>query len=178
MSQVMLRLLCPQVQRSSILRRSFHQTTRLLKDVTVSVPPIGRQVKKATVAAFNYELNQNIQAGEAVVTLETPDINIEVAGPVNGKIVQILVGKGDSVGIGDDLFVVREEHINTRKLVYSDFVPQRVNNIYEPFSMVVHRASEWATSCGRHLVNVETVIAPTTEGGSQSIQMVRAWAFE
>lgn len=151
----------------------------MLKDVTVSVPPIGKQVKKATVASFHYGLNQNIQAGEAVVTLETPDINIEVAGPVNGKITQLLVGKGDEVEIGDDLFVVREDHINTRKLVYADFVPQRLNNIYEPFSMVVQRASEWATSYGRHLINVETVTTPSVDGEStKKMQIVRAWAFE
>jgi len=155
------------------INRSFHHTARLLKDVRVSVPPIGKDVTKAKVATFHYGINQHIQAGEVVATLETPDMNIEVAGPVSGKIVQVLASKGDHVQIGDELFVISEErHASNRKLVYSDFAPQRINNIYEPFSLVVQRASEWATSNGRHLVSVETILS------SDATQTMRAWAFE
>jgi pyruvate/2-oxoglutarate dehydrogenase complex dihydrolipoamide acyltransferase (E2) component len=144
----------------------------LLKDVRVSVPPIGKDITKAKVATFHYGINQHIQAGEVVATLETPEMNIEVAGPVSGKIVQVLAGKGDSVEIGDELFVItEEEHTSNRRLVYSDFTSQRINNVYEPLSLVVQRASEWAN--GRHLVSVETLILP----GEQT-QTIRAWAFE
>jgi len=156
------------------INRPFHQTTRLFKDARVSVPPIGKDVTKAKVATFHYGLNQYIQAGEVVVTLETPEINIEVAGPVSGKIVQVLAGKGDCVEIGDELFVINEEkHTNNRKLVHSDFTSQRINNIYEPLSLVVQRASEWATADGRRLVNVETIIQP-----GEFTQTIRVWAFE
>jgi len=156
--------------------RSFHQSAGAFAKTRVYVPPCGKYITQARIGSLNYNVNQTVHAGDVVATLETPDTNIEVYGPVTGKIVQILVSRGDEVSIGDELFVIEDERPPTRKLIYTDFLPQRVDSVYEPFSMVIQRANEWASENGRELINIETL--PSIKPGEVAIQTLRVWAWE
>lgn len=66
----------------------------------IVVPTLGESVAEATVAQWLKKEGEAVKADEPIVELETDKVTLEVNAPADGVIVKIVVGEGDSVGVG------------------------------------------------------------------------------
>jgi 2-oxoglutarate dehydrogenase E2 component (dihydrolipoamide succinyltransferase) len=67
--------------------------------VDIKVPAAGESITSANVAAWQKKDGDQVEKGEALVTLETDKVSNEVEAPVSGTI-EILVPEGEEVEIG------------------------------------------------------------------------------
>lgn len=66
----------------------------------IVVPTLGESVSEATVAQWLKKEGEAVKADEPIVELETDKVTLEVNAPSDGVIVKIIVGEGQSVGVG------------------------------------------------------------------------------
>jgi 2-oxoglutarate dehydrogenase E2 component (dihydrolipoamide succinyltransferase) len=71
--------------------------------VNIVVPEMGESIVDARVAKWLKQEGEPVQAGEALVELETDKVDVEVAAPNAGVLETIAHVKGDDVKIGDVL---------------------------------------------------------------------------
>ena len=70
--------------------------------VDIVVPEVGESVTEARVARWLKQAGDRVDAGEAVVELETDKVDLEVAAPAAG-VLNVLHADGDDVKVGDVL---------------------------------------------------------------------------
>src|SRR5918912_1243240 len=76
--------------------------------IEVRVPTTGESVSEATVGAWLKREGDAVQAGEALVELETDKVNLEVSADRSGVLQSILAPAGQTVHPGDVLAIVAE----------------------------------------------------------------------
>ncbi len=69
----------------------------------IVVPSLGESVSEAVVANLLIKIGDEVSADQAIIELETEKITLEIVAPVNGKILSLLVKKGEIVKIGSIL---------------------------------------------------------------------------
>jgi 2-oxoglutarate dehydrogenase E2 component (dihydrolipoamide succinyltransferase) len=74
----------------------------------VLVPELGESVVEATVHEWLKNVGDYVNVGEALVTLETDKVDVEVGAEKNGVLKEIKVEAGTDVGVGDVLAVIDE----------------------------------------------------------------------
>ena len=76
--------------------------------IEVRVPMTGESVAEATVGAWLKKEGDGVEAGEALVELETDKVNLEVSADRSGVLESIKVREGDTVQPGDVLAIIGE----------------------------------------------------------------------
>lgn len=76
--------------------------------VDVTVPALGESIVEATVGQWLKAPGDPIEAGDALVELETDKVNVEVSAPAGGTLQSIVAPAGVTVNVGDILGVVAE----------------------------------------------------------------------
>src|SRR5688572_10115563 len=66
----------------------------------IRVPTLGESVSEATVGKWFKKVGDAIKADEPVVELETDKVTIEVPAPAAGRLAEITVKDGETVGVG------------------------------------------------------------------------------
>ena len=66
----------------------------------IRVPTLGESVTEATVGKWFKQVGDTIKADEPVVELETDKVTIEVPAPAAGRLTEIAVKDGETVGVG------------------------------------------------------------------------------
>jgi 2-oxoglutarate dehydrogenase E2 component (dihydrolipoamide succinyltransferase) len=77
--------------------------------VEVRVPATGESVAEATVGAWLKQEGERVEAGEALVELETDKVNLEVAAEQSGVLERIERRQGETVSPGDLLAILATE---------------------------------------------------------------------
>jgi 2-oxoglutarate dehydrogenase E2 component (dihydrolipoamide succinyltransferase) len=77
--------------------------------IKVLVPELGESVVEATVFEWLKNVGDYVNVGEALVTLETDKVDVEVGAEKNGVLKEIKVEAGTDVNVGDVLAVIDEE---------------------------------------------------------------------
>ncbi len=77
--------------------------------VQITVPELGESVLEATVHQWLKKEGDPVQAGEALVELETDKVNLEVGAKSSGVLSHIAVPEGQDVKVGDVLGVIEEQ---------------------------------------------------------------------
>lgn len=72
----------------------------------LKVPELGESVVEATVGRWLKQVGEAVQAGEAVVELETDKVNLEVAAEEDGVLKEIVAPEGANVSVGAPLAVI------------------------------------------------------------------------
>jgi 2-oxoglutarate dehydrogenase E2 component (dihydrolipoamide succinyltransferase) len=72
----------------------------------IRVPQLGESVVEATVARWVKQAGDLVEAGDAVVELETEKVNVEVAAEQSGVLTQILHQEGETVEVGEVLGLI------------------------------------------------------------------------
>jgi 2-oxoglutarate dehydrogenase E2 component (dihydrolipoamide succinyltransferase) len=75
----------------------------------IVVPDLGESVVEATVGEWLKKEGDRVQAGEALVSLETDKVDLDVAAPQSGVLSKIERKTGDDVQIGDVLALIEAE---------------------------------------------------------------------
>lgn len=75
----------------------------------VVVPQLGESIFEATVGEWLKEEGEQVQVGEALVSLETDKVDVEVGAETSGVLSQIKRQVGEDVEIGDVLAVIEED---------------------------------------------------------------------
>ncbi|MFT4151834.1 MAG: 2-oxoglutarate dehydrogenase complex dihydrolipoyllysine-residue succinyltransferase [Paracoccaceae bacterium] len=73
----------------------------------VRVPTLGESVTEATVAHWYKRVGDAVRADEMLCELETDKVTVEVPCPVDGRLVEIIVPEGATVGVGAPLAMVQ-----------------------------------------------------------------------
>ena len=77
--------------------------------IKIIVPEIGESVIEATVHQWLKKEGDFVEAGEALVELETDKVNLEVGAKASGVLAQITVPEGQDVKVGDVLGMINED---------------------------------------------------------------------
>ena len=67
--------------------------------VEVRVPALGESVSEATVAHWYKKPGDRVRADEMICELETDKVTVEVPSPVDGRLLDIIVPEGTTVGV-------------------------------------------------------------------------------
>jgi 2-oxoglutarate dehydrogenase E2 component (dihydrolipoamide succinyltransferase) len=76
--------------------------------VEIKVPTLGESVTEATIATWNKQVGEAVEADEIIAELETDKVTVEVYSPVAGVLTSITANEGDSVGVDALLGVIDE----------------------------------------------------------------------
>ncbi|MDA0995758.1 MAG: 2-oxoglutarate dehydrogenase complex dihydrolipoyllysine-residue succinyltransferase [Proteobacteria bacterium] len=66
----------------------------------IIVPTLGESIKEATVAKWLKKLGDSVGADEAIVSLETDKVSVDVTSPKSGVLKEILAKEGSTVQVG------------------------------------------------------------------------------
>jgi Pyruvate/2-oxoglutarate dehydrogenase complex, dihydrolipoamide acyltransferase (E2) component, and related enzymes len=66
----------------------------------IIVPTLGESIKEATVAKWLKKLGDSVSADEAIVSLETDKVSVDVTSPKSGVLKEILAQEGSIVQVG------------------------------------------------------------------------------
>ncbi|MEK9741402.1 MAG: 2-oxoglutarate dehydrogenase complex dihydrolipoyllysine-residue succinyltransferase [Pelagibacteraceae bacterium] len=72
----------------------------------IIVPTLGESIKEATVAKWLKKPGDSVKADEAVVSLETDKVSVDVTSPKAGVLSEILAPEGSTVSVGSALGMV------------------------------------------------------------------------
>ena len=72
----------------------------------IRVPVLGESIVDATIASWLKKEGDTIQAGEALVELETDKVNIEVNAEQDGILQKVVKQEGDTVAVGEVLGII------------------------------------------------------------------------
>lgn len=75
----------------------------------VKLPFLAEGVEEATVSFWQVDEGDTVNEGDDLVEMSTSKAVFNVPAPVSGKVVEILVGEGDVVKVGDVLCIIEEE---------------------------------------------------------------------
>jgi 2-oxoglutarate dehydrogenase E2 component (dihydrolipoamide succinyltransferase) len=76
--------------------------------VDLVVPSLGTEVTEGVVVEWLKSVGDAVAAGEPVVVIGTPKLNLEVEAPVTGVLSRVDVGPDDIVPVGATLGVIDE----------------------------------------------------------------------
>src|SRR3954471_14743833 len=66
----------------------------------VQVPTLGESITEGTLAQWLKKPGEAVAADEAIASLETDKVSVEVPAPVAGVLTEQLVAEGDTVAVG------------------------------------------------------------------------------
>ena len=72
----------------------------------IIVPTLGESITEATVAKWLKKVGDSVEADEAIVSLETDKVSVDVTSPKAGVITEILASEGSTVQVGGALGLV------------------------------------------------------------------------
>ena len=70
------------------------------------MPSAGQTTDEATIASVNVKVGDTVKAGTVLCVLEAMKMENEIPAPKDGKVAQVVVTKGATVGAGDTLVVL------------------------------------------------------------------------
>ena len=75
---------------------------------TVSMPQLGETVTEGTVLRWMKHVGDRVAEEEPIVEISTDKVDTEVPSPVAGVISEILVGEGETIGVGTAMVVIAD----------------------------------------------------------------------
>jgi pyruvate/2-oxoglutarate dehydrogenase complex dihydrolipoamide acyltransferase (E2) component len=74
--------------------------------VPILVPKAGMSMVEATVIAWHRSPGESVEAGEAIVDLETDKVELQVQAPASGVLREILVAVDEDAAVGATLGLI------------------------------------------------------------------------
>jgi len=75
----------------------------------VNLPKSGMGIEEGTVLRWLKPVGHRVQQGERLVEIETAKAVQEVAAPVTGTVVEILVAEGDTAAVNTTIATIEED---------------------------------------------------------------------
>lgn len=77
--------------------------------VSVEIPNVGMGVTEATIVNWLKAVGDRVEAGEAIVEIETAKSTVEVEAPAAGTLSEILAQVDDEVEVGVAIATIEED---------------------------------------------------------------------
>jgi 2-oxoglutarate dehydrogenase E2 component (dihydrolipoamide succinyltransferase) len=77
--------------------------------VSVEIPNVGMGVTEATIVNWLKAVGDRVEAGEAIVEVETAKSTVEVEAPVAGTLAEILAAVDQEVEVGVAIATIQED---------------------------------------------------------------------
>lgn len=81
---------------------------------TVTMPQLGETVTEGTVLRWAKKVGDHVSEDEVLVEISTDKVDTEIPSPASGVLAEILVGEGDTVGVGSPLCVISDVAVAPR----------------------------------------------------------------
>ncbi|WP_066640134.1 biotin/lipoyl-containing protein [Desulfolucanica intricata] len=75
----------------------------------IKLPFLAEGVETAKVSFWHLDEGDTIKEGEDLVEISTSKAVFNVPAPVSGKIVEVIVGEGDEIKVGETLAIIEKE---------------------------------------------------------------------
>lgn len=75
-------------------------------DTPVVMPQLGNEIEEAQIDGWLKSLGDTVTAGEALLTITTPKLTMEIEAPVSGTLKEILVPADELASVGTILAVI------------------------------------------------------------------------
>jgi pyruvate/2-oxoglutarate dehydrogenase complex dihydrolipoamide acyltransferase (E2) component len=75
-------------------------------DAPVLMPQLGNEIEEAQITEWLKKVGDSVAAGEAIVSVTTPKVTLEVEAPASGKLKEIKVAVDELAKVGDTLAVI------------------------------------------------------------------------
>lgn len=75
----------------------------------VVVPALGNEIEEGAVVEWLKGVGDTIAAGEPLVVIATPKLNLEVESPVAGRVAELCCAVDDLVEVGSTLATIEED---------------------------------------------------------------------
>lgn len=75
-------------------------------ETAVVMPQLGNEIEEALVDGWMKALGDKVIAGEALLTVTTPKVTIEIEAPASGTLTKIIVGADELAGVGTTLAII------------------------------------------------------------------------
>ncbi|MGY0195248.1 lipoyl domain-containing protein [Leptothrix sp. BB-4] len=78
-------------------------------DTPVVMPQLGNEIEEALIQQWHKAVGDTVAAGEALLTIETPKVTIDIEAPVAGVLNEITVPVDELAPVGATLGVIRAD---------------------------------------------------------------------
>ncbi|HEX7108185.1 MAG TPA: lipoyl domain-containing protein [Aestuariivirga sp.] len=75
-------------------------------ETAVVMPQLGNEIEEALVDGWMKDVGDKVIAGEALLTVATPKVTIEVEAPASGTLIKIIVGADELASVGATLAII------------------------------------------------------------------------
>jgi pyruvate dehydrogenase E2 component (dihydrolipoamide acetyltransferase) len=75
-------------------------------ETAVVMPQLGNEIEEALVDGWMKALGDKVIAGEALLTVTTPKVTIEIEAPASGTLTKIIVGADELASVGTTLAII------------------------------------------------------------------------
>jgi pyruvate dehydrogenase E2 component (dihydrolipoamide acetyltransferase) len=75
-------------------------------ETAVVMPQLGNEIEEALVDGWMKALGDKVIAGEALLTLTTPKVTLEIEAPASGTLTKIIVGADELASVGTTLAII------------------------------------------------------------------------
>ena len=75
-------------------------------DTSVVMPQLGNEIEEAQIDGWMKSVGDRVEAGEALLSVTTPKVTIEIEAPVSGTLSKIMVEADDLAPVGATLAVI------------------------------------------------------------------------
>ncbi len=78
-------------------------------DTPVVMPQLGNEIEEALIQQWHKAVGETVAAGEALLTIETPKVTIDIEAPAAGVLHEITVPVDELAAVGATLGVIRAD---------------------------------------------------------------------
>ncbi|WP_130481367.1 lipoyl domain-containing protein [Sphaerotilus mobilis] len=78
-------------------------------DTPIVMPQLGNEIEEALIQQWHKAVGDPVAAGEALLTIETPKVTIDIEAPAAGVLAEIHVPVDDLAAVGATLGVIRAD---------------------------------------------------------------------
>jgi pyruvate dehydrogenase E2 component (dihydrolipoamide acetyltransferase) len=75
-------------------------------DTPVLIPQLGNEIDEAQIDAWLKAVGETVSAGEALLTITTPKVTVEIEAPVSGTVKEILVAADELAAVGATVAII------------------------------------------------------------------------
>ena len=77
-------------------------------DTPVVMPQLGNEIEEAQIDGWMKSPGDTVKVGEALLTITTPKLTMEIEAPVSGTLKEILVPADELASVGTTLAIITE----------------------------------------------------------------------
>jgi len=77
-----------------------------MADTPLVMPQLGNEITEAQIDLWLKSVGETVEAGEALVSITTPKVSMELEAPVSGILAEIRVAEDEIAGVGATLAVI------------------------------------------------------------------------